>query len=220
MDSYVEGDSGIRYSRFKVSLSFAYDQAVTIPYSTADNSALEGSDYTAKTGTVTIPRGRRTAYVLVPVVGDRVHELDENFILNLGAASNASIAEGRGVGTIQDNEPRLSINDVCLFEGNNGTRLFVFTVRLRFAYNQAVTVDYATQDDSATAGNDYLARSGSLTFARGQTTKRIAIVVYATTTPEDDEEFIVNLSNPSDNARIDVAQGYGTIRDDDSGEDD
>jgi hypothetical protein len=198
-----------------VKLSFAYDEAVTIPFATANGTAVSGSDYTTTSGSITIPAGRIAQTLIVPILGDRIPESTEEFLVNLGSATNATIAEGQGVATIRDNEPLISINSVCKNEGNSGTRLFVFTVRLSAVYSQAVTVDYSTADGTALAGSDYRAKSGTLTFAPGQRTKTIAIVVYGTDKEEFDEYFFVNLSNPSENADLLEWQGVGTIVNDD-----
>lgn len=92
--------------------------------------------------------------------------------------------------------PTISINDVNVAEGNSGTTSGAFTVSLSSASTQTVTVDYATADGTATvAGNDYQSVSGALTFAPGQTTKTISVLVKGDTVNEADETFVVNLSN-------------------------
>ena len=86
------------------------------------------------------------------------------------APTNATIADGQGIGTItnDDARPTLSINDVAVAEGNAGTTTLGFTVTLSAASGQTVTVGYATANGTATtADGDYLAASGTLTFAPG-----------------------------------------------------
>ncbi|MEQ8973778.1 MAG: glycoside hydrolase family 9 protein [Coleofasciculus sp. C1-SOL-03] len=111
--------------------------------------------------------------------------------------------------------PTLSINDVSLTEGNSGTKNATFTVNLSEASTQSVSVNYATANDTATAGSDYTAESGTLTFAAGETSKTISVAVTGDTTVESDETFNVNLSNAS-NATIGDSQGVGTILNNDS----
>ena len=89
--------------------------------------------------------------------------------------------------------PALSINDVTVSEGNAGTSTGTFTVTLSAAAASAVTVNYATADGTATAGSDYVASSGTLTFSAGQTTKTIAVTINGDATVESDETFVVNL---------------------------
>lgn len=78
-----------------------------------------------------------------------------------------------------------------------------------------VTVNWATANGTATAGQDYVAASGTLTFASGETQKTISITVNGDTTPEANETFRVLLSSPI-NATIADGDGLGTITDDDS----
>ena len=156
--------------------------------------------------------------ITVLVNGDRLGEYDEYLYVNLTGATGAVIANGLGSATIQDDEPRLSINSVSVTEGNSGTKLMTFTVTLAAAYDQAVTVNYATNDSSATvAGNDYVATSGTLTFAPGQTTKTFTVTIRGDKKREADESFYVLLSGASSNALISNAYGWGTILNDDGG---
>jgi hypothetical protein len=114
--------------------------------------------------------------------------------------------------------PSLTISNVSLTEGDSGSQLAVFTLTLSAASSNTVTVQYATADGTATAASDYVATSGSVTFAPGETQKTISVTVNGDTTYETDETFLVNLTNPS-NATLSVSQGQGTIQNDDLGPD-
>ncbi len=105
------------------------------------------------------------------------------------------------------------ISDVTVSEGNTGTRSATFTVTLAAASGQTVTVAYATANGTATAGTDYTAAAGTLTFAPGETSKTITVLVNGDRSAEPNETFFVNLSNPT-NAVINDGQGAGTILDD------
>jgi hypothetical protein len=110
--------------------------------------------------------------------------------------------------------PALSINDVSVSEGNDGTTSAVFTVTLSQASSQTVTVNYATADGSAmTADNDYVGKSGTLTFAPGQTSQTVSVTVNGDYKAEPDEDFFVNLSGAV-NASVADGQGRGVILDD------
>jgi len=208
-----EGNSGLTAFAFTVSLSVAYDVPVTIGYATANGTATAGSDYQSTSGTLTIPAGQTSGTITVLVNGDRLAELTETFVVNLSAPTNATLADDTGVGTILDDEPRISIGDVTRTEGNSGTTLFAFTVSLSGASDVPVTVAYATADWSATAGSDYQAASGTLTIPAGQTTGTITVQVTADRRGEANESFFVNLSNPM-NGGIADGQGVGSITDD------
>ncbi|MBP6702290.1 MAG: M4 family metallopeptidase, partial [Vicinamibacteria bacterium] len=113
--------------------------------------------------------------------------------------------------------PTLSVNDVTVFEGNAGTSNATFTVSLSPAAAGTVTVAYATANGTATSGSDYSATMGTLTFAAGETTKTVAVVVNGDTTPEANETFVLNLTSPTGGAVIGDSQGVGTIATEDAG---
>src|SRR6185436_73781 len=79
---------------------------------------------------------------------------------------------------------------------------------------QAVTVNYATANNTAITTADYATNSGMLAFAPGETTKTITVQVTGDSLDEASESFFVNLSNAG-NASISDRQGIGTISDDD-----
>jgi hypothetical protein len=91
----------------------------------------------------------------------------------------------------------LNINDITVAEGSNGVVNAVFTVRLSSPSSQTVTVDFATQDGSAVAGEDYVGTNGTVTFAPGETARSITVAVTADVPAEGDETFSVVLSNSS-----------------------
>ncbi len=111
--------------------------------------------------------------------------------------------------------PKLVINNATETEGNSGTTTITFTVSLSDPTSETVTVDYATSDDTAKAGNDYIAASGTLVFAPQETSKNIDITINGDVIDEGDETFQINLSNPS-HAEIEGVQGVGTITNDDT----
>lgn len=212
-----EGNTGTRPITFTVSLSVAYDVPVTISYATANSTATAGSDYQAVSGTLTIPAGQTSGTITVQVSGDRLAEPNETFVVNLSNPNYGVISDGQGVGTIVDDEPRISIGDVTKYEGKkNQTMLFTFTVTLSAAYDQPVTVSFKTTDGTATTSDkDYVAQSGTLTFAPGETTKTVTIVVNGDSKKEADETFYLDLFGLSSNALFTKNRGIGTILNDD-----
>ena len=117
---------------------------------------------------------------LVPVIGDLSHEGDEAFFVNLSNATGVGIADAQAVGTIVGDDPVLSIDDVSLTETHSGNPSMEFTVSISQDPVDTVTVDFATDDDTATQGVDYLPASGTLTFEPGgplqQTIEQIVAV--------------------------------------------
>ena len=215
--SITEGNTGSKNATFTVSLTAAYDLPMTVHFATANGSATAGSDYAATSGDVTIAAGQTTMTFTVAVLGDRSAESDETFVVNLSGLTNAIIADGQGVGTIVDDEPRVSISDVSKAEGKKGkTTSFTFTVTLSEAYDQAVTMSYRTIDGTATTSDsDYLSQTGTITFKPGETSKTISTVVNGDSKKEADEIFYLDLFGNSSNSSFERTRGIGTILNDD-----
>ncbi|MGK7925832.1 MAG: Calx-beta domain-containing protein, partial [Spirulina sp.] len=201
---------------FTVSLSAASGKAISVDYATANDTATAGSDYTNTSGTLNFAAGETSKTVTVNIANDTLDEADETFFVTLSNPSNATFADSQGIGTLTDDDaaPTISIADVTVTECDGGTTTATFTVSLSAASGQAISVDYATADNTATAGSDYTAATGTLNFAAGETSKTIDVTVTGDTTAESDETFFLNLTNPS-NTTIADSQGLGTIADDD-----
>ncbi|MCS3847903.1 uncharacterized protein YhjY with autotransporter beta-barrel domain [Xanthomonas campestris] len=217
--SVNEGNAGTSNATFTVSLSQpAGAGGVSFDIATADGSATAGVDYVASSLTgQTIPAGSSGATFTVLVNGDTLSEPNETFFVNVSNVSGAGVSDAQGQGTIVNDDalPSLSIDDVSVNEGNSGTTTATFTVTLSAASGQTVSVNYASADGTATAGSDYVARSGTLTFAPGTTAQGVAITVNGDTAVEPNETFSVALSGVS-NASIARATGTGTIINDDA----
>src|SRR6185295_14876694 len=117
--------------------------------------------------------GVTTQTITVKAIGDLIDEADETFTVTISNPANATLG-ATTVSTVtitdDDAQPSISINDVTVVEGNNGTTNAVFTVTLSNPSASTVTVDYATSDGSATtADNDYVAIATTpLSFAPGE----------------------------------------------------
>lgn len=213
----VEGNTGVAVATFTVSLSAVSGQTVTVKYGTANSTALAPADYTATSGTLSFPAGTMTRPISVAVRPDLVDELDETFVVNLLSATNASIADNQAIGTINDDDapPTMSIKDVVVYEGNSGQTLATFTVWLSAPSGHAISVNYSTADNTALAGVDYAATSGTLILAAGATLKTFTVPFYGDVLDEANESFFVNLSNAIHASLIDN-QALATITDNDT----
>ncbi len=201
---------------FTVTLSSASAQTVTIHYATSDDTALAGQDYTATSGTLTFDPGDTTKTIPVTILADNVNEPTETFNVDLDTPTNATISDGHGVGTIPNDDPQPSISiDDFTFTGADSRSVSGFTVTLSNPSSSTITVHYATSDDTAIAGEDYTAASGTLTFVPGDTSKNIPIVILADNITELTETFNVDLDTPT-NATILDGHGVGTIPNDDA----
>jgi len=218
--SVTEGNSGSKAAVFTVTLSPATSSTVTVSVSTLNGTATAGSDYTAVSGTLTFAPFETSKTVSVPVLGDTVVEPNETFYVKLSGATNAGYARSQATGTIvNDDAPAatvsIRISDARVVEGNAGATRIAFSVTLSAPSTQAVSVMYSTANGTATAGRDYAAVTGSLTFAPGETSKVIATAVIGDTLVEPNETFYVNLSSAV-GATIADGQGLGTIVNDDT----
>jgi hypothetical protein len=111
--------------------------------------------------------------------------------------------------------PRISITDFAKSEGKKGqTTVFTFTVTLSAACDEPVTLSYRTVNGTATSG-DYVAKTGTLAFAPGETTKTITIEVKGDNRKEANETFYLDLFDLSSNALFTKNRGIGTILNDD-----
>jgi hypothetical protein len=212
----TEGDAGPVAASFTVALSAASGQTATVQYATADGTAAAGADYAPAGGTLTFPPGTVSQAVPVSVLADLLDEDDETFTLDLTNPTGATIADGQGVGTIADNDPLPSLYaaDCAVAEGDAGSAPCAVMVSLAPVSGRTVGVSYATADGTATAGVDYTAAGGGLTFAPGTTQQTVNVAVLGDTAPETDEGFSLDLSGAT-NAVVADAQGAATILDDD-----
>ncbi len=198
---------------FTVTMSSASASPVSVYYQTANNSAVAPGDYTAVSGTITIPTGSTSEMIYVPIIDDAISESNETFHVNLLNPTNATIADNQAVGTIVDNDgiPNITISDET---ENEDIASMSFTVTISSISSSEVSVYYQTNNSSAIAPDDYTTRSGNLTIPAGSLTGTISVQIIDDALDENNETFTVNLTNPS-NASIADNQGVGTIVDND-----
>jgi subtilisin-like proprotein convertase family protein len=213
--SMSEGNTGTTQFTFTVTKS-GTDAAASVEFDTANDTATAPGDYAAQSGTLEFAPGETTKTITVLVNGDETFEADETFKVNLSNPTDAIIVDGEGVGTIENDDaaPTLTINNVSHAEGNLGPTAFVFTVT-KSKTDSPATVDFATADGTATEPGDYSSANGTLSFAVGEATKTITVLVNGDTTFEANETVFVNLSNPG-GATIADGEGQGTIQNDDA----
>jgi Calx-beta domain len=219
--SVVEGDAGQKTMSFTVSWTGSKGGAApSVNYATANRGvgagfATAGADYTATTGTASMTNnGCRCATVNVPILGDLINEGTETFLVRLSIPVGGTIARAQGVGTIYDNDgpPSVVVTDVSGMEASGS---LTFHVLLTSATVGTVTADYTSADGTALAGPDFTAKSGTLTFAPGDTSKLVPVTIIDDSLAEDDETFTLNLSNATGGIAIVDPQGVGTIVNDD-----
>ncbi len=160
--------------------------------------------------------------VVVQGVDDSILDGTANYSIITGATSSTdSNYSGLAVAdfsvTNSDNDAAsFTISDVSIAEGNAGTTTAVFTVTLSNAVAGGASVSYATANGTATAGTDYVATSGTLSFTGTAGEQRtVSVTINGDTTVEPNETFFLNLSLPTNGVTIADTQGIGTITTDD-----
>jgi hypothetical protein len=149
---------------------------------------------------------------------------DSNQVMRYDATTGAFIEAVSAIGNGLEQEPIALVLDA----NNNllvGSGLAIlrfglasqaaFTVSLNTASDSRVTVDNGAANGTAVAGSDYVAASGTLTFAPGQTAETVIVPTLNDSVIEGDKTFALNLANPTGGS-ITVGQGVGTIHEDDA----
>ena len=110
--------------------------------------------------------------------------------------------------------PSISVRDAVVTEGNSGTTQATIVVALSAATSQTVSCSFATANGTATAGSDYVATSGALSFAPGEVEKSVVVQIIGDTVDEQQETYFLDISNVQ-NATVGTGRGNGVIVDDD-----
>ena len=202
---------------FTVSLSQAVTVATTVSY-TVSGTATAGSDYTALSGSVTIPAGQTSATITVPVIDDTLIDPDETVTVTL-AAPSGDVVLGTSTASIQiaDNEVANFVNLAATTQAGEPATNGAFTVSLETAAATDTVISYSVAG-SATGGSDYAALSGTVTIPAGNTSAVIPVSVINDFAVEGPEDVIVTLTGATGDANIALGTTIGatiTISDDD-----
>jgi hypothetical protein len=180
--------------------------AATVDYTTLDGTAGAPADYTTASGTLSFADGETQKTFSVPVVWDGRAEGPETVSLALsnptGGADLATnttavlrIADDGASGPLQLSSATYNV-------GESDGLVTITVSRSGGSLGGPVTVDYATSDVTATAGSDYTATSGTLTFGPGEATKTFTVPVLNDSVHEDAKTFLVALTNATGGANL------------------
>ena len=174
-------------------LSYGTPSDITLSY-TVGGTATAGSDYTALSGTLTVPARRTTATIAVPLIDDSVQEGSETVVLTLTAGEGYAVG-GSGTHrlTIAANDgPTASFASVSQ-SASEGSGTHNVAVRLDPAPTADMTLSY-TVDGTATAGSDFtIAGSGTVTVLAGRTTAIIPVTLIDDSVYENSETVVLTL---------------------------
>lgn len=196
----VEVDESSAVARFTLRLTAPSTLPVSVSYSNSNVTASNGSDYTARTGTVSFTPGQTTLTIDIPIIANATAERTEFFQLNLFNPVNDTLGRNIAWATIYDNDqalpgaPVIRVSDRVVDESAG---VVVFTVTLDRPATGNVSVNVATANGSAVAGQDYTAVSQTLVFTPGQVLKTVSVPILNDNLAEEAETFNLQLSSPS-----------------------
>ncbi len=185
---------------FTVVRSGATNTTVTLDFTTTNATALAGSDYTATNGTFTFSPGETTNTLTIEIADNATQESPETFQVRLSNVLNSSLAIGTNIVTITDDDISMvsyTTNSIVVEENTNTVTL---TVVRSGATNTTVSVNFTnlpSPTSTATAGSDFMATNGLLTFAPGVTTNTFTVTVIDDAAAENREFIAYRLQTPS-----------------------
>lgn len=227
--SATEGNSGTTNVSFPVTRSGALtriDQVNYVVTGTGSNPA-SASDFVGgvfPSGSIQFGINETIKNIVIPIAGDTTVELTENFTVTITVPGICVLGNATATGTITNDDtapvpaPTLAISSAqSIAEGNSGTTAFAWTLSLNrdgstaaFPYTWAVTGTGSNPSNAADFGGTF--PSGSGTFAAGETSKSIVVLVSGDTTVEPDETFTVTVTATGLNS----VSSVGTVVNDDT----
>jgi len=200
--------------------SGALSNLVTVSYYTTNTgSATPGVDFTNTSGVLTFTNGVTSQTFNVGIVDDQLAEPNETIDLVLANVVGNAFLGGLNVATITivDNDIAVQFASSTFSVQESGPNATIAVTRTG-ATNTTVSVNYATSDGSATAGQDYGSQLGTLTFGAGETSKTFSITILDDNLVEGDETVNLTLSVPTGGAVLgNPSTATLTIHDDDTG---
>ena len=217
---------------FPITLSEAPDwcEDVSVDYETEDGTAKSGKDYVKKEGAVTLYGkclkpwnfhllSQTSKNVDVTILDDAVYKGNKTLYMKISNSTvGYKVTRSKAKGTVKDNEPEpLELKLYNRSEDEKDSNwVLKFTARLNQVAPNDITVGYKTQDSSAKAGQDYIAKTGHITIKKGFKDGYIPITIigddiYETPTSEKFEVKITSISE----GKVVRDLATGTITDDD-----
>ncbi|MTJ42014.1 choice-of-anchor I family protein [Dolichospermum flos-aquae] len=196
-------------------------QSVTVATSIATDDTASANDLTAKTETLTFATGETSKTFTVQTTQDSLFEGNETFTVSLSNPNNGAVVSstnGTAKGTI-NNDDAAPIFSIAAASATEGSAVNFTVTRTGDAQsNQSVTVATSIATDDTASANDLTAKTETLTFATGETSKTFTVQTTQDSLFEGNETFTVSLSNPNNGAVVSStnATAKGTINNDDA----
>jgi hypothetical protein len=215
----TEGDVGLVEAEFTVSLSAISGRLVLFDIATSEGTAtLLGGDYLSNSDTLSIQPGETNVSFVVQIVGDeRDENSPEDFFVDLSNPLNALLDVSQAEGNIEDNDPlpSLSVDDLSILEGDDGSQTVSFTATVTPVSGRVIDFTMDTTNGTALDGIDYSSHSQHIIVPPGNTTASISVDVTGDEQYEPSHEaFYVNMGN-ANNATVLDGLGQCDIADND-----
>ena len=211
----------------RITLSEAVSGNVRVAYASSSGSATSGQDFTGRSGLIWFDPGETSLTRTFNITQDNIAEPNETFRVTLSDANGATIGQAVSTVTIIDDDggsnapppppassgPEINIEDLTIEESDRNAAV---RITLSQAVSSVVQVNFASSSGSATSGQDFTGRSGTISFQPGVTSVTRTFTIAQDSVSESDESFMVTLTNPNGAS---VGQGIATvtIRGDDGG---
>jgi poly(3-hydroxybutyrate) depolymerase len=192
---------------------------VAVDYRTTDGTAICGVDYAGATNTLAFGATERFKLLRIPIVNNTMRQSDRAFTLTLGNPVGAPLGPTKGTSvSITDNDQGFRFESFTCGVAEDAGAALIHVLRGTDDVDSRIAVDYRTTNGTATAGSDYLAVSGTLTFEPGEAAKLVSIPIINDGVSGLGRNFQIGLSNPSSGAALSKATvSTITILDNDPG---
>jgi len=181
--------------------------SATVDYSAVNLTAQSGTDYQPATGTLSFAPGETEKTVTVDLVDDSIAEPQEQFGFSLSNVTGDSEPGRNWAYIVVGDDDSVPMPGVLQFAASSisvdeTAGSVIVELTRTDGSSGAVSVDYATIDGTAQSGSDYVAASGTLTFAEGQTSATVPLQILSDEVAEGSESFSLLLSNPTGGATL------------------
>lgn len=174
------------------------DSVITVPFTFANATAINGTDYRGTNGFITFGSNVASQTITVDIVNDKVIEPNKGFSVVLGTPQGEALlgVNTSTLVTIVDDDSTVQFTAASAGVAENGGSITV-TIQRQGTTNNTVAVQVTSVDGTATAGLDYVGVNTNVTFNPGEVTKTIAVGILQDLVAESAESFQVVLSNPT-----------------------
>ncbi|TQV89522.1 Calx-beta domain-containing protein [Aliikangiella coralliicola] len=200
--SVNENDTNVTLNVIRTGGSFG---ELGVSYNTTDASAIAGTDYVALSGNLTFADGETSQSISITLVNDDVYESDEQFAVQLSNLTGDGVLDSQAATiTIVDDEPTpdsgiFVFENATFYVDENAASIEIDVVRVDGDFGEATveitSVGQNSAEATATEGEDYERVSQTLSFADGETSKSVTLIINDDANYEGDEYFILDLTN-------------------------